>query len=104
LFPTLSPTPGGTRQVGASRVADTSALPEGASVVNAQLAGLAALALAFLLAVTRLSIRRPAKQSAGQPGAESPSDTEAGSRPDAQRRPDADSRPGTEDKPGAPGA
>ena len=78
LFPTISPspTPNFPREADASRVADSSALPEGASIVNAQLAGLAALALAFVLAVTRLSIRRTAKQSDGQPGPESRPDTE----------------------------
>jgi hypothetical protein len=77
LFPTLTPKP--TGEAGARGVADTSALPEGASVVGAQLAGLAALALALVFALTRLSIRRPAKQGAQatpgsgpvtQPGAE----------------------------------
>jgi hypothetical protein len=46
-------------------VADESALPEGTSVIGAQLVGLGALAVAFLLAVTRLSIRkRPAPAGA----------------------------------------
>jgi hypothetical protein len=63
LFPTLNPTRAKdpAQPIGKARtrpVADTSALPEGAPVVGAQLAGLAALALAFVLAVTRLSIRR----------------------------------------------
>jgi len=40
-------------------VANTSALPGGTPIVGAQVAGLSALALAFVLAVTRLSIRRP---------------------------------------------
>jgi len=68
LFPTLNPSPalGFPRVGGASRIADISALPEGASVVNAQLAGLAALTLAFVLSVTRLSIRRSAKQGTSQ--------------------------------------
>jgi hypothetical protein len=79
LFPTVnpSPTPSSTGEAGASRVADTSALPEGASVVNAQLAGLAALAVAFVLAVTRLSIRH----SAGQPGAGTGTDSKPGDKP-----------------------
>ena len=68
LFPTLSPSPSSTSQAGARKVADTSASPHGASVVGAQLVGLAALALAFVLAVTRLSIRRPAKQAATDSG------------------------------------
>jgi hypothetical protein len=81
LFPTVSLSP--TSEAGARRVADTSALPEGASVVGAQLVGLIALGLALFLGFTRLSLRRPAKQAA------------------------ADSKPGTEgnhDEPGAPGA
>jgi hypothetical protein len=44
-------------------VADTSALPEGATVVDAQLAGLSALGLAFVLAVSRLTIRRRPTQA-----------------------------------------
>jgi hypothetical protein len=40
-------------------VADTSALSEGtSSVIGAQLVGLGALAVAFILAVTRLSVRK----------------------------------------------
>jgi hypothetical protein len=98
LFPTLNPSPQPTPQLGfptaggASRISDISALPEGASVANAQLAGLAALALAFILTVTRLSIRRPAKQPAGNSG----SATETGRKPD--------DKPGTDGKPGAPNA
>jgi hypothetical protein len=87
LFPTVDPSPGlGFPTVGgANRIADTSALPEGASVVNAQLAGLAALALAFVLAVTRMSLRRSANQNASQaadePGPESSPDTGATTEP-----------------------
>ncbi|MGH3209075.1 MAG: hypothetical protein ACRDNO_15070 [Trebonia sp.] len=63
LFPTVNPTPStGLAQSNQKEhtrpVADTSALPEGAPVIGAQLAGLAALALAFVLAITRLTIRR----------------------------------------------
>jgi len=92
LFPTLNPSPalGFPGVGGARRIADTSALPEGASVLNAQLAGLAALVLAFALAVTRLSIRHSAKQAAGQP--------DPGTETDGKPR---DDRPGTGDKPGA---
>ena len=77
LFPTISPspTPDFPREAGASRIADSAALPEGASTVNAQLAGLAALALAFGLAVTRLSIRRRERQPADQPGPQAHPDT-----------------------------
>jgi hypothetical protein len=70
LFPTLDPkpAPSSTGKERARPVANTSALPEGAPVAGAQLAGLAALVLAFVLTVTRLSIRRrsaPAKPPAG---------------------------------------
>jgi hypothetical protein len=80
LFPTLDPTPaaGAGQPAPKARtrpVADTSALPEGAPVVGAQLAGLAALALAFVLAVTRLSIRRRPATTA--PAAEATQDTPA---------------------------
>ena len=81
--------PSSSSEAGASRVADTSALPEGAPVVNAQLAGLAALALAFVLTVTRLSIRRSARQAAGQPGTESGPDTGESRKPGAADKPDA---------------
>jgi hypothetical protein len=72
LFPTLSPSSSqsGSAKPGrgptARTVANTSALPLGAPVVGAQLIGLGVLALAFVLAVTRLSIRRrPAAAAAG---------------------------------------
>jgi len=71
LFPTLAPKPASTPTAGsavekarARQVANTAALPEGASVIGGQLIGLAALALAFVLAVVRLSVRR--RPAAGQ--------------------------------------
>jgi hypothetical protein len=72
LFPTIDPSPststsGGKKAVTRS-VADTAALPEGASVIGAQLVGLGALALAFVLAVTRLSVRRRPSLATGVPG------------------------------------
>jgi hypothetical protein len=81
LFPTLDPTPTTGHGPSASKartrpVADTSALPQGATVVDAQLAGLAALGLAFVLAVTRLSIRR--RPAATPPAAGAPAATPAG--------------------------
>jgi hypothetical protein len=67
LFPTVNssavPTPApngsspGSREV-AQRVANSNAMPIGTPVIDAQLAGLAALGVAFMLAVTRLSVRR----------------------------------------------
>jgi hypothetical protein len=73
LFPVLhpKPSPSSTQPNPHARtrpVANTSALPEGAPVVGAQLAGLAALALAFIIAVTRLSIRR--RPTSTPPGAD----------------------------------
>jgi hypothetical protein len=73
LFPILhpKPSPSSTQLNPHARtrpVANTSALPEGAPVVGAQLAGLAALALAFIIAVTRLSIRR--RPTSTPPGAD----------------------------------
>ncbi|HEX9040961.1 MAG TPA: hypothetical protein VF838_08010 [Trebonia sp.] len=91
LFPTVNPSPTlGFPPAGeASRVADTSALPEGASVVNAQLAGLAALAVAFVLAVTRLSIRRTAEQPASKSGPDTGTGDKAGDNPGTGDKPDA---------------
>jgi ABC-2 type transport system ATP-binding protein len=71
LFPTLNPTQAPAaeaapsirpaervRNEGTRPMANTSALPEGTSAIGAQLVGLAALAVAFILAVTRLTLRR----------------------------------------------
>jgi hypothetical protein len=67
LFPALSPSSaasspaaadGGGASVGTRPLADTSALPQGTSVLGAQLAGLIALAIAFILTVARLSLRK----------------------------------------------
>ncbi len=74
LFPPVAPepatTPGATTKDRARPVANTSALPQGAQVIGGQLIGLAALAVAFVLAVVRLSVRRrPA------PGGKQPADT-----------------------------
>jgi hypothetical protein len=73
LFPALTPSgpasgTNGAQKANARTVANTSALPLGAPVVGAQLAGLGVLALAFVLAVTRLSIRkRPALKPTAEP-------------------------------------
>ena len=63
LFPSLTPSadpPGkaGTDKASGRAVANTAALPLGAPVIGAQLVGLGVLALAFVLAVARLSLRR----------------------------------------------
>jgi hypothetical protein len=63
---TPSPEPSSLAAGSASRVADSAAITHSSSTADAQLAGLAALGLACLLAVTRVSIRRPA--SAGRSG------------------------------------
>lgn len=90
LFPTLAPkpTPSLAEKARTRPLANTSALPEGAPIAGAQIAGLAALALAFVLAVTRLSIRR---RPAGKPAPE----TAAGPVPETADKPDA----ATADKP-----
>jgi hypothetical protein len=76
LFPTLDPkptptlTPISVQKADGRPVADTTTLPEGAPIANAQIAGLAALALAVVLAVTRLSIRRRPGTARAGPDAE----------------------------------
>jgi len=98
LFPTLTPStspgPSSSSSSGAAsntkarQAADTSALPEGAPLIDAQLAGLAALLVAFVLAVTRFSIRRrpapaTATADAAAPDPADPSDESAKSNPEA---------------------
>jgi hypothetical protein len=81
LFPTLQPSASGGsggNSANVNKVANTSALPESAPVVGAQLAGLAALGLAFVLAVTRLSIRRRPGHGSAASAASSTSSTAAG--------------------------
>jgi hypothetical protein len=75
LFPTLTPSAAPSTATQDPQktqpVANTSALPQEGPVVGAQLAGLAVLALAFLLAAARLSFRRrsaPAQSGAASPG------------------------------------
>ena len=67
LFPTLAPT-GASASItgGARQVASTSTPTSGNTHVGVELAGLFALAAAFVLAVTRVSVRRP--PAAGQGG------------------------------------
>ena len=78
LFPALTPSadpPAASHDPQKTRsVANTSALPQEGPVIGAQLAGLAVLALAFLLAVARLSFRRrSAPAQSGPRSAEKPS-------------------------------
>jgi hypothetical protein len=74
LFPALTPSSDPPAVMHdpqkAQSVANTSALPLGSPVMGAQLAGLAVLALAFLLAVARLSLRR--RSPSAQTGPASP--------------------------------
>ena len=82
LFPTLDPkpAPSSADKARTRPFANTSALPESAPIVGGQLAGLAALALAFVLAVTRLSIRRRSKaKPSARPPAVAGTATPAGS-------------------------
>lgn len=89
LFPSLDPAPGtGTPSAKKPRtrpLADTSALPEGGSAVDAQLAGLAALGLAFVLALTQVSIRRRSRTAKTEPRKENPQNPPAPgvAKPDA---------------------
>jgi hypothetical protein len=78
--PTPSPNPGqGSSNEVARRVANSDAMPIGTPVIDAQLAGLAALGVAFMLTVTRLSIRRrpsaAAKSAAAAKLATGPAET-----------------------------
>jgi hypothetical protein len=101
LFPTLSPSSqSGSGKSGqranARTVANTSALPLGAPVVGAQLIGLGVLALAFVLAVTRLSIRRrpvPAAATAGAAAAAGTALSAGGSRPADSAKPSDANKP-----------
>jgi hypothetical protein len=97
LFPTLKPSPSANSSSGsgtplnakARQAADTSALPESAPVVGAQLAGLAALLVAFVLAVTRFSIRRRPAPATGAAAGASP----AGPTGEAPAAKGTDSKP-----------
>jgi hypothetical protein len=85
LFPTLDPKQTKAASDGPSTrpLANTSALPQGASIIGAQLTGLAALALAFILAVTGLSFRRRSAAKQRQEAASGPA--ESSEQPDSQK-------------------
>jgi hypothetical protein len=92
LFPTLSPatatTPADPPAAQAARpIADTTALAAAFNPVRVQVAGLAALALAFLAAAVRLCIRRPAP--------EHPDTTGTGTSPGLAARRPVRCQPGT---------
>jgi hypothetical protein len=101
LFPTLNPSSpqsaGGPAKPGqrasASTVANTSALPLGAPVVGAQLIGLGVLALAFVLAVTRLSIRRRPVVAAAATGVAGGAGAATGKQADKPNPPADDAKP-----------
>jgi hypothetical protein len=93
LFPTLTPSadPSTAKQdpQKTQPVANTSALPQEGPVIGAQLAGLAVLALAFLLAAARLSFRKrsaPAQSGPASPGkpAEPPDPSDPPGEPPAK--------------------
>jgi hypothetical protein len=73
LFPTLAPqTPdpsaeGTAKATGTKQVANTSAFSGGSNTLGAQVAGLIALALAAIFAITRISLRRPSHSSPATP-------------------------------------
>jgi hypothetical protein len=86
LFPTINPSavpnPAAAGE-SARQVANTEALPIGTPVVDAQLLGLGALGVAFLLAATRFSVRRrPATALAGGQGGQGAA-LAAGTAPDS---------------------
>ena len=97
LFPTLSPSQSGSGKSGqrasARTVANTSALPLGAPVVGAQLIGLGVLALAFVLAVTRLSIRRRPVPAAAGAAAGSAKPADINKPADARKQADEGNKP-----------
>ena len=77
LFPSLTPSGDtqaktGPQKASTRTVANSSTLPLGAPVIGAQLAGLGVLALAFVLAVARLSIRRRPAAAQSGPGSTAP--------------------------------
>lgn len=85
LFPTLDPKQTNAASDGPSTrpLANTSALPQGASIIGAQLTGLAALAVAFILAVTGLSFRR--RSAAKQRQGAASGSAESSDQPDSQK-------------------
>jgi hypothetical protein len=85
-----APDPGSLAVGGGSPVADTSAIGGGDSTMGAQVLGLGALVLACVLAVTRVSVRRPARAgatAAAEPAA--PSGAAAEAPQDAEEVPTA---------------
>ena len=65
LFPTLTPQSPRTEPGSVTQLAATSARDGGSFPIGVQIAGVAVLALAFVVAITRVSVRRPALLPAG---------------------------------------
>jgi hypothetical protein len=113
LFPTLapqSPDPSSAGTASTRQVANTSALPvgssAGSSTLGAQVAGLVALALAGVFAVTRISIRRPAPAAAAATSAAPPppeAQDEPAEKPDSTEKPDQTAEPDSIGEPEAEG-
>jgi hypothetical protein len=72
LFPTIAPQSPQPEPGRAWQLAATSAPAKGTFPLGAQAAGLGVLALAFVVAITRVSVRRPAPQPAGATVAATP--------------------------------
>ena len=100
LFPTINPSavpaPAPGQGESARPVANTEALPIGTPVIDAQLLGLGALGVAFLLAVTRLSVRRrPAAATASGRGAAVAASTASAGTAQPSAEPASAARPST---------
>jgi hypothetical protein len=106
LFPTINPSsvpsPGTALNASARPVANSEALPIGTPVVDAQLLGLGALGVAFLLAATRLSVRRRAVPLAAGVGAVPAAGTPPLTATPAPAEPDATELPTRIDPPREP--
>lgn len=109
LFPSLTPSADpasgktGTGNADGRTVANTAALPLAAPIFGAQLVGLGLLALAFVLAVARLSVRRrPVPAQAGGAPAAGPPEPPAGSSEPAEPPTEPVPRPPAQQEPTRP--
>jgi hypothetical protein len=97
LFPALSPgtspSPGQSQAEAVRQAANTTLLPGPANPAGAEVAGLAALALAFILAVTRVTVRRPAPAAGVAPGTASSPQAPAATGGQQADPPDPDPEP-----------
>jgi hypothetical protein len=90
LLPTVNPsanptTPTGSIGNGTRQVDNTTALPTGNNHVGVELVGLLALAAAFILAVTRVSVRRPPGRGQGKPNGTAPPPPAPGDPPSEEK-------------------